>query len=68
MIAATTCKKRSRAKKRLASDLREQREAHCTSYARCELRERGRRDGSCLHPRNDDRRVNAPKKAWSRER
>ncbi len=67
MIAATTCKKRSRAKKRLASDLRKQREARCTSYARRELREGGRRNGSCLHPRNDDRRVNAPKKAWSRE-
>jgi hypothetical protein len=54
MIAARTCKKWSRAKKRLASNLREQRKVRCTSYARYELCERGRRDGSCLHRRNDN--------------
>ncbi len=53
-IAATTCKKQSRAKKRLASNLREQREARCTSSARRELHERGGRNGSCLHRCNDN--------------
>jgi hypothetical protein len=44
----------NRAKKRLASNLREKREAHRTSYARRELRERGRRDGSRSYRHDDD--------------
>jgi hypothetical protein len=45
---------RQRAKRMLASSLREQRDARRTSHARGEFRERGRRGGSRSYRRGDN--------------